>query len=159
MFTDTWSSQRCDCLGPTSLQEGAGEECVVVDGMRLACLRKLRTPFSFCPRVGEMEKLGRSWLPTEVRGEPACCQGETGLSLQSPPAQLVLPPPGPVRQQDVVVGLEAAGGAIMGLVPRAGLLLPPPGDEVTAEAPQASAFPVEILIPSRTSGVFSSPSG
>ena len=92
-----------------------------MDGMRLACLRKLRTPFSFCPRVGEMEKLGRSWLPTEVRGEPACCQGETGLSLQSPPAQLVLPPPGPVRQQDVVVGLEAAGGAIMGLVPRAGM--------------------------------------
>lgn len=32
------------------------------------------------------------------------------------------------------------------MTPRGGgLLSPPPGDEVTAEAPQASAFPVEIL--------------
>lgn len=29
--------------------------------------------------------------------------------------------------------------------PRGVVLSPPPGDEVTAEAPQASAFPVEIL--------------
>lgn len=33
----------------------------------------------------------------------------------------------------------------MELLPKAGVLSPPPGDEVTAGAPSASAFPVESL--------------
>lgn len=33
----------------------------------------------------------------------------------------------------------------MELLPKAGVLSPPPGDEVTAGAPSASAFPLEIL--------------
>ena len=102
-----------------------------------------------------MEKTQKT-LISKVRGEPARPQQETERSLHLSSWFCHLPCP--VKKQDVIVDLAAAGGAIMGPLPRVGGCLSPPlGDEVTAGAPQASPFPVEILAPLGTQ-MYSSPS-
>lgn len=106
----------------TFLQAGAGEEWVAGEGRRLACLWKLCTPLSFHPQLEEMEKLRKDLTP-KVRDKPDCPKEKQNPSLQSPPAQPVLPLPCPIKQQDVIVDLEAAGEAIMELLPRAGVVV------------------------------------
>lgn len=78
---------------------------------------KLYTPLPFHPWLEEMEK-PRKALTSKVRGEPACPQQETEPSLHV--SSWFWPHPCPVKQQDVIVDLVAAGGAIMGPLRRAG---------------------------------------
>lgn len=104
---------------------------------------KLCTPLPFHLQL-EMEKPRKDLTP-KVRGEPACL-----LEKQSRVFSLHLPSwvclaLVQLNNRMLLLTWRLLGEPLWSCYPAQGLLSPPPGDEVTAQAPQASAFPVEIL--------------
>lgn len=75
------------------------------------------TPLPFHPWLKETEKTQKT-LISKVRGEPACPQQEAERSVLLSSWFCHLPCP--VKTQDVIVDSTAAGGAIMGPLPRVG---------------------------------------
>lgn len=103
------------------------------------------SPIPSHPRLEEIEK-PRKVLTPRVRGEPTCSHETQSPVFSLLPSWFCLCL-GQLNNRMLLLTWRLLGEPLLGCSPGQRLLSPAAVDEVTAGAPQASAFPVEILAP------------